>query len=120
MKVYVIQKGSYSSRYIVGVAIDKKKAEEIAEVVSGTDDYNQADVEEFDTDQFDIGLIRYVVDLVEGTVEYDEYGFYDNYKENGMIYTNYYVVYAPNKEEALKIARDMKAEYEAEKQGIKN
>ena len=50
MKIYVITRGDYSAYHICGVATDKDKANKIAEMCSGWD---EASVEEYDTEAFD-------------------------------------------------------------------
>ena len=118
MKVYVIQKGQYSDRTIVGVT---ETEEEAKEVVHAIDD--DAWITEYDTKQFKTHLIRFVVEertWYDGNwyAEYDQYDLYKEYKESCCAYDNTYVVYAESKDTAIKIAQDIRAQYLAEKEGI--
>ena len=118
MKVYVITKGAYSDYHIVGVSLDKKRAEEIAKAVSEEPiDLYQAYVEEYDTDAFAVNL-RY-------SVWYDKSGHwsaqlndYAEYQTNHAYNDRSFVVYAKDKSHAIKIAQDMRAEYLAKQEGI--
>lgn len=118
MKIYIIQMGEYSSKHIVGVTDNKDKADLLKNSMSGW--FQEACVEEYDTDQFDSGLLRYKVDLTFNTAEvtFDEYNLYSDFKENTRIWDNEYIVYARDIEHAEKIARDMNAEYKAQQEGI--
>ena len=118
MKVYVIQQGEYSDRHIVGVSLDKERAKIIVKSVSGYDKYDRAYIEEYDTDDFDTGLMRFGVNLINGLSWFDEKDLYQQYNKNIRICDKVYIIYAKNQEEATKIAQDMEAEYKAEKQGI--
>ena len=61
MKIYVITKGCCSEYHICAVATDREKAEKLAKIY--TDRWDDADVEEFDTDD--------EVDLLEGRVPFE-------------------------------------------------
>ena len=52
MKVYVITEGSYSDYHIVGVTLDRDKAERAAKLVEGA--YSCANIEEWETDEVDL------------------------------------------------------------------
>ena len=122
MKIYVVLKGQYSDRYIVGVAETREKAEMIAEAVSGRYMSEKADIEEYDTDQFSDRRFRYQVtengydDLWQ--VEYDDWDYNSDYPESCHAYGDVYIVYANSPQQAIKIAQDIKAQIEAEKAGI--
>ena len=118
MKVYVITKGVYSDYHIVGVCLDEKKAKEIAKVIS--DKYNNAYVEEFDSDQFITKTPRWIVGYYthKWTAEYDEYDLRSVHTENTIIDSHNFVIYADTPEQAIKIAQDMRAEYLAKKKGV--
>lgn len=51
MKIYVITEGDYSDYHIVGVTLDRKKAEAYCKLARGN--YYVPDVEEYKTDLFD-------------------------------------------------------------------
>lgn len=123
MKVYVIMKGEYSDRHVVGVTIDEEKAEKIADAVSdrGGYGYGDARVVEYDTDEFETMRIRYTATWYEDgewVVESDTHGEYATYTENCILFRNTYLVYAENREQALKIAQDMRAQELAKENGI--
>ena len=118
MKVYVITKGCYSSYHIVGVCLDKKKAKEIAEAVSEEPrSLYEARVEEYDTDAFVTGL-KYYVSYVDG-IWYAGIDDYDEHQSNYAYSDKSFIVYAKDKEHAVKIAQDMRAEYIAKESGVK-
>ena len=52
MKVYVIEKGCYSDRHVVGVTETEKEAKAICKVISGKYKYDKASYTEYDTKQF--------------------------------------------------------------------
>lgn len=120
MKVYVIEKGSYSNRHVVGVTETKKEAEKICKAISGEDIYDKASCTEYDTKQFQINQIRFQVSYLwnEWEAEYDDYDFYEEYKENTEVYEDFYVIYANSPDQAIKIAQDMRAEKLAKKEGL--
>lgn len=118
MKVYVITKGCYSDYHIVGVSLDKTRAEEIANAVSEEPkSLYEAHVEEYDTDAFVTGF-RYFV-------WYDRYNKwnasiddYDEHQINHAYSDRRFVVYAKDTMHAVKIAQDMRAEYLAKEKGV--
>jgi len=122
MKIYVIEKGCYSDRHIIAVVETKAEAEEICKAISGRYRYDKADYTEYDTKQFQTGLFRFEVKGSgygnDWEADYDDYDFYSKIIENTRIYDGEYIIYARNKEEAVKIAQDMEAVYKAEKAGI--
>ena len=119
MKVYVITKGCYSNYHIVGVSLDKKRAEEIAKAMDESNEswLNETRVEEYNTDAFVTGL-RYHVSYIKGdwTADIDDY---DTHQSNHTYNERSFVVYAKDKEHAIKIAQDMRAEYMAKESGVK-
>lgn len=120
MKVYVIEKGAYSDRHVVGVAETKKEAEEICKAITGKYKYEIASYTEYDTKQFQINQIRFQVSYLcnEWGAEYDDYDFYEKYKENTEVYEDFYIIYANSPDQAIKIAHDMRAEKLAKKAEI--
>lgn len=120
MKVYVIEKGSYSDRHVVGVTETEKEAKEICKAISGKYKYDKASYTEYDTKQFQINRLRFNVSYLydEWEVEYDEYDIYADNKENGEYYEDNYIIYANSPDQAIKIAQDMRAEKLAKKEGL--
>ena len=115
MKVYVITKGCYSDYHIIGVALDKEKAERIASFFD--DDYNSSEVEEYDTEKWDIsdGKNLYSIRIDKcGISVIDNESFYDLNVVRTYPWGVYEVsVMARDKEHAMKIASDMIAQYKA-------
>ena len=129
MKVYVITKGDYSDYHICAVALDLAKAEKLAKIF--TDSYEDAVVEDFDTEE--------VAPLLEGRIPY-RVTFYrqratsvsndignptftprvEDYREwaGPLGATMRVYLYAPDEATALKIAQDKRAKYLAEKAGL--
>ncbi len=120
MKVYVIEKGSYSDRHVVGVTETEKEAKKICKAISGKYKYDKASYTEYDTKQFQINQLRFDVSYLydEWKVEYDEYDIYADYKENCEYYEDSYIIYANSPDQAIKIAQDMRAEKLAKKAEI--
>lgn len=129
MKVYVITDGSYSDYRICAVSLDKNKAKKIKETIHADND-----IEEYDTDQFDCianGYNFYDItlnelnnpkkihkktsleispwDALDGTVVYS--GHLDNFRVCNIL--------AKDRDVAIKIARDKRAEYLAKMKGVK-
>lgn len=120
MKVYVIEKGAYSDRHVVGVAETKEEAEKICKAITGKYKYEKPSYTEYDTKQFQINQIRFQVSYFynEWEAEYDDYDFYEEYRENTEVYEDFYVIYANSPAQAIKIAQDMRAEKLAKKAEI--
>lgn len=119
MKIYVIQKGEYSDRHIIGITETEDLAKKIVEATS--DKYYKSFYQEFDTDQFKDARHRYIVSnwTDEWKAEYDDYDIYEYYgNDNKMISEFEFVIFAENQEQAIKIAQDMLAENKAKKAGI--
>ena len=121
MIVYVIEKGYYSDRHIVGVVETEEEAMKICDVISCGWDGNTASYRSYDTKQFKTSRMRFTVMRDEYNnlwhAEYDEY-LYDNYHENAEIYEDKWVIYADDSSQAIKIAQDMYYEKEAKEEGI--
>ena len=115
MKVYVIEKGCYSDRYVVGVVETEQEANRVVEILenSGCEDVGYS---VFDTKQFQTDRLRFQVrcEFGEWEVEYDDWHDAE-YTENTEIYEDCWMIYAPNPEKAIKIAQDMRAERLASK-----
>ena len=59
MKVYAVTAGEYSDYHILAITDDKEKAKSLVELINnsrGHYGYNDADIEEYDTDDVDISL----------------------------------------------------------------
>ena len=120
---YVIMKGEYSDKHIVGVTCDKHKAEKIKECYS--DSWHDARIQEWDESnvsfenyyriEYDKDDDTYRAektppdDIYEDINDIVEYCHGDGFSVN---------VQAENESVALKIARDLFAEYKARKAGI--
>ncbi len=122
MKVYVIEKGWYSDRHIVGVVETEEEAKKICEMLKRTDEYDCDSVSygEYDTHQFKTSRMRFMVEHYFGDwrVQYDAYNLWDTYKDNTEDYEYHYIIYANSPEQAVKIAQDMEAEKKARQQGV--
>ena len=133
MKVYVITNGIYSDYHICGVATDYETAEKIRAYTSNR--YDESQIEEYDTDIWtDImkNGYMYYVSATDGVIDYvrrtsgsecnDAYirkNSVENYVgpfSNVNIHTVY--VIAKSEDHAKKIASDLFAKYEAEKNGL--
>lgn len=119
MKVYVIEKGEYSDRFIVGVTDNPIRAEEIKKAVS-VGWRGEASITEYDTEQFSDNRFRYRVEeeFGEWTASYDDYDMCDNYPESCHAWGDTYITYASSPEQAIKIAQDIKAQMKAEEEGV--
>lgn len=121
MKVYVIEKGQYSGRYVAAVTDNEEEAKLICEAIADKNYEDDATYTEFDTEQFRTNLLRFEVSYYtydEPEVHFCEYWEWNEIKSNTRIHEDEYVVFARNKEEALKIAQDMRAEGIAKRKGI--
>lgn len=122
MLVYVIETGQYSDRHVVGVTDNENKAKEICKAIEGGRlIFKGTTYTPYDTDQFQTQKLRYTVDFNmddSPVCEYDDYGYYDYHTENTLEYPGFFVIYADSPEQAIKIASDMHAEAEAERNGL--
>lgn len=130
MIVYVVTQGSYSDYHVVGVTLDKSKAEKIAKISSNQ--YDNAQIEEYDTDKWetignndDLYLIKYVKaygGITSIEKRNDDYFIDDalnkvvDKNRHDADYMTY--VLADSYEKALKIGADRIAEFMAEEEGI--
>lgn len=127
MKVYVITHGCYSNYEICAVSLDKNNAEKLARLYSTV--ILDAKVEEYETDQYIPLLSNKQAFKVHFTpqgkatvwkVGPDEclegYFCVREHTNGDLSFT--YDIYANDKESAIKIAADRRAEYIARKQGI--
>jgi len=121
MKVYVIEKGQYSDRHVVGVVETKEEADKICDILNRTDEsYKDTTWTEYDTTQFHTDRLRFIVEYAfeQWFIEYDDYNLYSKYTESTCDYEGHYIIYAKTPEQALKIAQDMEAQLKAEKEGL--
>ena len=120
MDVYVIEKGCYSDRHVVGVTETQEEAERICKILNKTTYETDANWEKYDTHQFITKPMRFLVlnDFGEWKVDSDDFDLYKNYTENSEIYEGYYVIYAWEPDVAIKIAQDLEARIKAEKSWI--
>ena len=127
MKVYVITKGCYSDYCIEAVTLDEHKAHILAKKFS--DSWEQANVEEYDTEEFEpIEALSWEVS-VYGKRSPKE-GCYISQIKNRFVSNNWEVNYfkridkyrvyvrAKDEEHAKKIAFDRIAQYKAEHEKI--
>lgn len=127
MTIYVVTKGDYSDYHIITATLSKQKAENIAEIYS--DEYENAEVEayaelsdaEVETIMSKLEL-RFVFNIQQdGTVSEIDAVFQNKDKPKMDISHYGYICFsipANDKEHAIKIARDMRAKYYAEKYGL--
>ena len=128
-KVYVVTKGCYSDYHICAVTLDKEKAERLRVLFEGNNEWDEARIEEFDTETHEdllLGRKPYHVsfrkngDLYSANedtwgIEYFETGIDEFPKLDDCLRVN---LYAQSREAAIKIAAEKRAKYLAEKEGI--
>ena len=122
MKVYVVTQGEYSAYHIVGVTLDRAKAERWVELYNAEDRIYHRDVqiEEYEADEFgNDGLYQWEVgqgwtnEGCELDTMGDDYGEWYNSDDNYCL-----KVMAKDKAHAVKAAYDKIAMIKAEKEGI--
>lgn len=126
MKIYVITVGDYSDYHICAVALSKEKAEDLRERYS--DKWNEAQIEEYDTDDYYIEKGRfYHVQAGKRTfIGVREIGVVESCDRNRVFVTHYrndrmfYNVYVKAMDEvhAKKIGMDLIAKFKAERQEL--
>ncbi len=117
MIVYVVEKGEYSSRHIVGVTLNPETAARLEKLADS--EYERAFTTEYETDVYDDKRQKFIVEDIDGEwdAELDTRGRFGYIKENTTLWGEY-MVFAESKEQAIKIAQDMKAQKLAEKNGV--
>ncbi len=119
MKVYVVTQGEYSAYHIVGVTLDREKAERWLKMYEEDSDRyaDAAQIEEFETDEFGAnGMYMWIVD--EDGAELNNWHD-DDLGEWYCDNANFRVtVMARDKAHALKAAYDKIAMLKAEKEGL--
>lgn len=128
MTIYVVTKGEYSGYHIITATTNKRRAEKIAKIYS--DEYEKAEVEAFaELSDNELSMIeskleqRYVFNIQrDGSVSEIDVLFVKKNKPNmftGAFDTRIdFCIAANDKEHAIKIARDMRFKYIAEKFGL--
>lgn len=136
MKVYVIEKGEYSDRHVIGVTLDEEKAKYVVEEGNNRASKNfwwagnDFGYTEFEMDKFDelynlyknnYKLFRVDKKLTTKTITITEAELGEDYSDKpGVVRKNSFIdklfvyVLAKTEENALKIASDKFAEYEYE------
>ena len=127
MTIYVVTKGDYSDYHIITATLSKQKAENIAEIYS--DEYEKAEVEayaeladaEIETIMSKLEL-RFVFNIQQDGTVSEINALFQN-KDKPKMDTSHcgYICFsipAKDKEHAIKIARDMRFKYIAEKYGL--
>lgn len=127
MTIYVVTKGWYSDYHIIAATLSKQRAENIAKIY--TDRYDTAEVEAFDemTDKEINGMmekleLRYIFNIQQDGAVSEVKAMYER-KEAPHILPQIqgqinFSIPAKDKEHAIKIARDMRLKYYAEKYGL--
>ena len=121
MIVYVIEQGIYSDRKVIGVTETEEKAKQICNGLNRYSFDSSANYSAYDTEQFQTQKIRYTVVFTldnEPEVSVDRFGIFDQYDHSVMVYPEFFVIYTDTPEQAVKIAYDMRAEAEAERNGL--
>ena len=121
MIVYVITKGEYSDYRIIGVTLEKEKAEELRKLY--TKEWDAAYIEIYDTDDCYIENGRfYQVIIGEGADIHVEEIEVVSLGDRNLVWKRgdkYIVkVKAKDEEHAKKIGADLVAKYKAEEQGV--
>ena len=115
MKVYVIEKGIYSDRRVIGVVETKEEAEAVVNAIKSNDD-DSVTYEEYDTHQFKTSLLFHVEYICgDWHVNYYDWERVDKSVET---YEDNWIVLAKNRNQAIKIAQDMRARRLAKEKGI--
>lgn len=131
MKVYVITQGEYSDYHILGVSLDRERAERIVQLYNDDNAlWNQPIIEEYETDVIDVqmqGLLYTATRTEEGIfLNRTDYDFEQDLerlnkvergtaKIGGRLPPPHVIVMAKNREQALKKASDLFAEYDYRK-----
>ena len=134
MKIYVITAGEYSDYQIVGVATTKEMADVIVSKHNLYDEWDEAQIEEYDTDvyeplrtndQWDVWKSlnewtgQWEIECKKNThisEEVNKISVDTHYDGKPILY--HIVVYAVNEESAIKIASEKFAEYQAVEEGL--
>lgn len=124
MTVYVINRGCYSDRYIVGVYSEKQKAERVVELMeTGSEYYGKlVDIEEYELDEYNPGeppqgMLPYeVVMFTNGKSRVSRCSIEDFELHQCMIPSSdwnrhwLFRVFAKDREHAIKIANEQRAQ----------
>lgn len=130
MKVYVITQGEYSDYHILGVSLDRERAERIVQLYHDDNAlWDQPIIEEYETDVIDVqmqGLLYTVTRTAAGIIlnrtDYDLEQDLEHLNKvekgarlGGIPQPPHVIVMAKNREQALKKASDLFAEYDYRK-----
>ena len=132
-KLYAVTKGQYSDYHIITLTDNKEMAEKIAKKFTldwEDNNYDRANVEEFDNAEICLKPLYKVEFNIDGSIKEvsisdNEYGYLEEgiFQLYGPTYsgnvTQMIYISTDSKEKAIKIACDKRAEYFAEKEGIK-
>ena len=111
MKIFVIEKGIYSDRHVIGVAESEEDAKAFVGAINNK--YNtDCSYEEWDTNQIKTNKLKFHVEYLCGDwyVSFDDYDAFGSYNESTEIYEDNWIIFAKSSEQAIKIAQDMRAE----------
>lgn len=126
MKIYIVTKGEYSDYHIIAATLSKQRAENIAKIYS--DNWDEAEVEEYE-EMSGGELAKMMAKLEERFVFHINndgtigevcaiYEKKDAPHMNVMTHRIDFSIAAKDKEQAIKIARDLRFKYYAEKYGL--
>ena len=132
MKVYVITQGEYSDYHILGVSLDRERAERIVRLYNDDNAcWHQPIIEEYETDVIDVqmqGLLytatRTAAGIILNRTDYDleqDLAHLNKVERGtariagGRLPAPHVIVMAKNREQALKKASDLFAEYDYRK-----
>ena len=120
--VYVITKGCYSDYHICAVTLSKARAENLKKWFS--DDFNNAEIEEFVLDEAKSERTYGVMFLKSNgqffSIALDEYDCRNSGEVDDWTNDEYYIVWvkARSEDSAVKAAYDIYAQHKAKREGI--
>lgn len=121
-KVYVITKGCYSDYHICTITADPELAKRLVKIYS--DDFNDAEIEEYKLNECNKRQLYGVVFDKHGNIVKIKADEYEPQREEGVDTWSEsddditFWVYAKNIDYAEKIAQDKRAEYIAKKENV--
>jgi hypothetical protein len=124
MIFYAVTKGEYSDYHIITITTNKEKAEFLAKRFS--DKWDEAKVEEYTENEILFKPLWYVLFDHKGNVEYarcesaNSYAYVNYVNKPDYSFCNKIRVYvtADDKESAIKIAAEKRAEFLAREEGV--
>ena len=114
MKIYIVTKGTYSDYHIIAATLSKQRAENIAKIYS--DNWDEAEVEEYE--EMSGGELAKMMAKLEERFVFHIYEKKDAPNIKVMTHRIDFSIAAKDKEQAIKIARDLRFKYYAEKYGL--